>query len=251
MKHRPVEAGADRRALLPVQAGARGDSECRRAEARGGRARGRTRRGRACGWASARAPPRAISWTSSAQRVREGLRVVGVPTSRRHAPPGARTSASPLTTLDETPELDLTVDGADEIDRSPPADQGRRRRASAREDRRLASRRMVVIADESKQVADARPLPASLEVVAFGLGATRLAVAGAVTAAGCAGDWCCAERDGAGSSPIAATSSSTPLWAYRDPERARRAARRRPRGRGARTFHRHRRQRPSWPRPRA
>ena len=49
-----------------------------------------------------------------ADRVRAGLDVVGVATSE-----ATRTDAErlglPLTTLDETPELDLTIDGADEI----------------------------------------------------------------------------------------------------------------------------------------
>ena len=45
-------------------------------------------------------------------RVREGLDVIGVPTSE--ATRGlAKHAGILLTTLDETPELDLTVDGAD------------------------------------------------------------------------------------------------------------------------------------------
>lgn len=50
-----------------------------------------------------------------ARRVQDGLDVIGVPTSER-----TRELASSLgirlTTLDELPELDLTVDGADELD---------------------------------------------------------------------------------------------------------------------------------------
>ncbi len=49
-----------------------------------------------------------------AERVRAGLDVVGVPTSETTRADAARLGV-PLTTLDETPELDLTVDGADEI----------------------------------------------------------------------------------------------------------------------------------------
>ena len=48
-------------------------------------------------------------------KVRAGLRVVGVPTSEATAHLAARLGI-PLTTLDETPELDLAVDGADEVD---------------------------------------------------------------------------------------------------------------------------------------
>ncbi len=53
----------------------------------------------------------------------------------------AASSASPLSTLDETPELDLTIDGADEIDPDLEPDQGRRRGAAAREDRRRGIQR--------------------------------------------------------------------------------------------------------------
>ena len=48
------------------------------------------------------------------ERVRAGLDIVAVPTSeatRAHA----TQAGIPLTTLDEAPELDVTVDGADEV----------------------------------------------------------------------------------------------------------------------------------------
>lgn len=47
-------------------------------------------------------------------RVREGLEVAGVPTSHR-TETLARSLNIPLTTLTETPSLDLGIDGADEI----------------------------------------------------------------------------------------------------------------------------------------
>src|ERR1044072_4382269 len=49
-----------------------------------------------------------------AERVAGGMTIVGVPTSERTAA-FCRELAVPLSTLDETPELDLTIDGADEI----------------------------------------------------------------------------------------------------------------------------------------
>src|SRR5262249_52439505 len=49
-----------------------------------------------------------------AERVRMGLDVIAVPTSEATRSDAERLGI-PLTTLDETPELDLTVDGADEI----------------------------------------------------------------------------------------------------------------------------------------
>ena len=50
-----------------------------------------------------------------AQRVAEGLQIVGVPTSEATRAQAARLHI-PLATLDEMPELDLTIDGADEFD---------------------------------------------------------------------------------------------------------------------------------------
>ena len=70
-----------------------------------------------------------------AEQVADGLNVIGVPTSERTAAL-CRELGVPLSTLEETPELDLTIDGADEVDRRSDADQGRRRRAAARKDRR-------------------------------------------------------------------------------------------------------------------
>ena len=62
------------------------------------------------------------------------MRVIGVPTSEATRADAERCSI-PLTTLDEVDRLDLTVDGADEIDPRAQPDQGRRRRAVAGEDR--------------------------------------------------------------------------------------------------------------------
>ena len=49
------------------------------------------------------------------ERVRDGLKVVGVPTSEVTRADAERCGI-PLTTLDDLDRLDLTVDGADEID---------------------------------------------------------------------------------------------------------------------------------------
>ncbi|MGB6893457.1 MAG: ribose 5-phosphate isomerase A, partial [Xanthobacteraceae bacterium] len=49
-----------------------------------------------------------------AERLRAGLNVVAVPTSEATRTQAARLGIA-LTTLDDTPELDLTIDGADEI----------------------------------------------------------------------------------------------------------------------------------------
>ena len=50
-----------------------------------------------------------------AERVREGLKIVGIPTSQR-TEQLAEQLGIPLTTLDERQQIDITLDGADEID---------------------------------------------------------------------------------------------------------------------------------------
>lgn len=49
------------------------------------------------------------------RRVREGLRIIGIPTSERTAAL-ARTLEIPLSTLDEHSKIDVTIDGADEVE---------------------------------------------------------------------------------------------------------------------------------------
>ncbi len=57
----------------------------------------------------------ALAVEAIARKVREGYRIVGVPTSWE-TEALARRLGIPLTTLDARPELDLTIDGADEVD---------------------------------------------------------------------------------------------------------------------------------------
>jgi ribose 5-phosphate isomerase A len=120
-------------------------------------------------------------------RVKQGLRVVGVPTSERTRDQAERERV-PLTTLDETPELDLTVDGADELDDELRLVKGGGGALLREKIVAAASRRMIVIADASKRVARLGRFPLPIEVVPFGLGATRRALERAVRAAGCAGE---------------------------------------------------------------
>ena len=52
-----------------------------------------------------------------AEKVADGLSIIGVPTSERTRAL-CESLNIPLTTLEQTPQLDLTIDGADEIDPS-------------------------------------------------------------------------------------------------------------------------------------
>lgn len=121
------------------------------------------------------------------ERVRSGLRVVGVPTSEATRAQAEREGV-PLTTLDEVPELDLTVDGADEIDGELRLIKGGGGALLREKIVAAASRRMVVIADDSKRVERLGRFPLPIEVVPFGLGATRRAIQAAFSRAGCAGE---------------------------------------------------------------
>ena len=108
-------------------------------------------------------------------RVRDGLDVLCVPTSETTAAQ-ARGLGIPLTTLDETPELDLTIDGADEIGPRLALIKGGGGALLREKIVASASRRMVVIADRSKLVDVLGRFPLPIEVNRFGLRATRLAV---------------------------------------------------------------------------
>jgi ribose 5-phosphate isomerase A len=121
-----------------------------------------------------------------AERVRAGLNVVAVPTSEETRAQAERLGL-PLTTLDETPELDLTVDGADEIAPDLTLIKGGGGALLREKIVASASARMVVIADESKWVSVLGRFPLPVEVVPFGLAATRRAVEAACAAAGSPG----------------------------------------------------------------
>jgi ribose 5-phosphate isomerase A len=121
-----------------------------------------------------------------AERVRDGLRVVAVPTSEVTRAQAERLGIA-LTTLDETPELDLTVDGADEVAPDLSLIKGAGGALLREKIVATASARMVVIADQSKRVATLGRFPLPVEVVPFGLEATRRAVEAAAAAAGAPG----------------------------------------------------------------
>jgi ribose 5-phosphate isomerase A len=119
-------------------------------------------------------------------RVKAGLNVVCVPTSETTRLQAERLRI-PLTTLDETPELDLTVDGADEIDRELRLIKGGGGALLREKIVATASNRMVVIADESKVVPALGAFPLPVEVVRFGLLTTMHAIEAIAAEAGCRG----------------------------------------------------------------
>ena len=113
------------------------------------------------------------------ERVRAGLRVRCVPTSRR-TEEQARGLDIPLVTLGEVPELDIAIDGADEIGPGLALVKGGggallREKLVAR-----AARRFVVVADASKRVGALGRFPLPVEVVQFAWETTARRVAAVV-----------------------------------------------------------------------
>ena len=121
-----------------------------------------------------------------AERVRGGLDVVAVPTSEATRAQAERLGIA-LTTLDETSELDLTIDGADEIAPDLTLIKGGGGALLREKIVAAASGRMLVIADQSKWVAVLGRFPLPIEIAPFGAAATRRAVEAATAAAGCPG----------------------------------------------------------------
>ena len=115
------------------------------------------------------------------EKVRAGLEVIGVPTSERTAEL-ARELGIPLATLDEVPALDLDVDGADEIDPELRLIKGGGGALLREKIVATASKRMLVLGDPSKTVKTLGAFPLPIEVVPFGLAATRRAIDRAVGA---------------------------------------------------------------------
>ncbi len=122
-----------------------------------------------------------------AQRVAQGLDIVGVPTSERTAKLATGLGIR-LTNLDDTPRLDLTVDGADEFDSALRLVKGGGGALLREKIVATASDRMIVIADASKQVAALGAFPLPIEVIPFGALATARHILDVATAFGCHGE---------------------------------------------------------------
>ena len=105
------------------------------------------------------------------ERVKDGLDVLCVPTSKTSEIQAANLGIV-LTSLDEEPFLDITVDGADELDKDLRLIKGGGGALLREKIVAMSSDRMVVIGDNSKLVDNLGKFPLPVEVDRFGLRAT-------------------------------------------------------------------------------
>lgn len=100
------------------------------------------------------------------ERVKSGLKITGIPTSVATAEL-ARAVGIPLSTLDEHPEIDITIDGADEIDPQLRLIKGGGGALLREKIIAAASKKMVVVADSSKLVPALGKFPLPVEIIPF------------------------------------------------------------------------------------
>ena len=115
------------------------------------------------------------------ERVAQGFDCLCVPTSEATGAQ-ARQLGIALTDLDTIDRLDLTIDGADELDADLNLIKGGGGALLREKIVAAASDRMIVIADSSKDVATLGRFPLPIEVNRFGLGATKHMLAGILEA---------------------------------------------------------------------
>jgi ribose 5-phosphate isomerase A len=115
-----------------------------------------------------------------AEQVKKGLRIRGIPTSDR-SHELAQSLGIPLTTLDEFQEIDVTVDGADEVDPQLRLIKGGGGAALREKIVASATKQLVIVADASKQVQRLGKFPLPVEVIKFAqtLVAKRITALGA------------------------------------------------------------------------
>lgn len=121
-----------------------------------------------------------------AEKVQAGMKVVGVPTSERTRAQALQLGV-PLATLDEVPELDLCIDGADEVGPRLALIKGGGGALLREKLVASAAAEMIVIADASKHVDTLGAFPLPIEVVDFGLAALTPRLRRAMEAVGCTG----------------------------------------------------------------
>jgi ribose 5-phosphate isomerase A len=103
---------------------------------------------------------------SLAERVRSGLKILGIPTSNETARMAAELGI-PLTTLDQHQEIDVDIDGADEVNPQLALIKGGGGAFLREKIVASAAKKLVIIADSKKQVAVLGKAPVPVEVIPF------------------------------------------------------------------------------------
>jgi ribose 5-phosphate isomerase A len=120
------------------------------------------------------------------ERVRQGLRVKGVPTSEATRNLAEQVGV-PLLEISQVSSLDVDIDGADEVDPGFRLIKGGGGALLREKIVAAASKRMVVIADETKWVETLGAFPLPVEVSRFGFALTAQRIGEALRETGCAG----------------------------------------------------------------
>lgn len=120
-------------------------------------------------------------------RVKAGLSVICVPTSEETRKFGESRGIT-MSTLEEVPELDITFDGADEIDAELRMIKGGGGALLREKIVAMASDRVVIMVDDSKLVDTLGAFKLPVEVVKFGLTATRDMIETLAADCGCEGE---------------------------------------------------------------
>ncbi|WP_332066198.1 ribose-5-phosphate isomerase RpiA [Bartonella sp. CB189] len=120
------------------------------------------------------------------ERIAGGLRITGVATSC-YSEQLCRKFGVPVTTLEQIPELDMDIDGADEIGPDMALIKGGGGALLREKIVASASRAMLVIADETKMVKTLGAFALPIEVNQFGFHATQRAIKKAADSLGLSG----------------------------------------------------------------
>ena len=107
------------------------------------------------------------------QMIQEGFKIQGIPTSI-HTKRIAKEEKIPLTTLDEHPEIDITIDGADEVDSNLNLIKGGGGALTREKIIAFNSKKVIIVVDDSKVVkALGIDFPLPVEVVKFAWTSTK------------------------------------------------------------------------------
>jgi ribose 5-phosphate isomerase A len=135
------------------------------------------------------------------ERVRQGLRVKGVPTSEATRNLAEQVGV-PLIEISQVTSIDVDVDGADEVDSGFRLIKGGGGALLREKIVAAASKRMVVIADDSKWVEMLGAFPLPVEVTRFGFALAQQRVVEALRATSCAGDEVVLRVSGKANEPV-------------------------------------------------